>query len=43
MDFGNIVSLVGLLIATANLLVDVIALIVSAKREGGSDKPPDSP
>jgi hypothetical protein len=40
MDLGSIVSLAGLLIATANLLVDVIALIMSMKREGGSTKPP---
>jgi hypothetical protein len=40
MDFDSIVSLAGLLIATVSLIVDIVALIVSMKREGGSDKPP---
>jgi hypothetical protein len=33
MDFGNLVSLLGLLIAIANLAVDVITIVITGEKE----------
>jgi hypothetical protein len=43
MDFDRIVSLAGLLFAIASLAVDLVALAVEIKKEGGSGKPPSVP
>ena len=41
-DFGSIVSLLGLLLATANLAVDVIALAITIKKGKRPDDEPPS-
>lgn len=40
MDLVSIVSLLGLLIAIANLAVDVVALVIAGKKEKRSSKRP---